>query len=168
MRQRGPVDPLDVGPLRVSVHTPGVQDECFRVDAIWVSTFESAGYEVVTQRGADVLEIVPSVFDFYVTAPDLLSSAQSGALTLERGRASLALLVRDSASGALLVQTMDRRDSSIRGERTSQARNFNNFGTLFKEWAALTAKRLDEFAKASPVPAELTTDEEFPRPIAKP
>jgi hypothetical protein len=145
-----------------------LQDARSEFDETWAEVFTTAGYEVVSQRGADVLEIVPSVFDFYVNAPQT-GRMMTESLTLEAGHASLALDLRDSVSGTLLGRIIDRGDARApvgRLELTSQISTLNEFRNLFAEWADQAADRLVELTQASPVPEALDAGKEFPKRFA--
>ena len=52
-------------------------------DKVWAEAFKSAGYEVVTAPGDDVLEVAPRVVDLYVNAPASMKSGVKDTYTLQ-------------------------------------------------------------------------------------
>ncbi len=135
-------------------------------DEIWIEAFQAAGYEIATEAGADVLTIVPSVFDLYINAPDVTTAISTRIYTVETGQASLALDARDSLSGTLLGQASDRRTAGMgtgRLEWTTRVTNRSDFRRLFAQWATLAANGLGELAKASPLPEKLRSGQKVPK-----
>jgi hypothetical protein len=135
-------------------------------DEIWAEAFKKAGYEVTTEPGSDVLKLVPSVFDLYVNAPDVVTAGRSQSYTVEAGEAALSLDVRDSVSGTLLGRAIDRRTAGTdmgRVQWTTSVSNRADFGLLFKSWANRAAKGLGELAQASPLPQTLQPNQKMPQ-----
>jgi hypothetical protein len=135
-------------------------------DEIWADAFKAAGYEVVTAPGEDVLKLAPSVFDLYINAPDITTPVRTKSYTIEAGRASLSLDVRDSVSGALLGRTIDKRiagDNVGRLEWTTRVSNRADFEMLFKRWAKIAASGLDDLKRASPLPEKLEPGQKLPK-----
>ena len=126
-------------------------------DPIWVEAFRSAGYEVVTVPGADVLQVRPSVVDLFVNAPATASAGASRSYTVEAGEATLRVEVRDSRTGTLLGRVSDRRQTarSPRPRLTDQVTNRAEFAQLFEAWARIAAKGLQELQASSPLPEKL-------------
>jgi hypothetical protein len=135
-------------------------------DEIWAEAFKAAGYEVVSAPGDGVLKLVPSVFDLYINAPDVTTAVRTKSYTVEAGRASLSLDVRDSVSGALLGRTIDKRivgDNAGRLEWTTRVSNRADFNILFKRWAKTAAEGLDDLKQASPLPETLQPGQQLPK-----
>jgi hypothetical protein len=134
-------------------------------DEIWVKAFKSAGYEVVTAPGDDVLKLTPVVFDLFINAPDVPGAVRTKSYTIEAGEASLSLDARDSVSGALLGRIIDKRtagDHAGRFEWTTRVSNRADFDRLFGQWAKIAADGLGELAHASPVPQNLQPNQKLP------
>lgn len=124
---------------------------------VFTEAFRNAGYEIVTAPGADVLRVRAGVVDLYIAAPDTQSSGRSRTYTMEAGEATLFLEVRDSSSGALLGRALDQRATRNTGSLrvTNQATNLSDFRVLFRKWADISVKGLDNLRKLSPVPENL-------------
>jgi Protein of unknown function (DUF3313) len=134
-------------------------------DEIWAEAFKAAGYEVVTTPGADVLKLVPGVFDLYINAPDVPTAGRSKSYTVEAGEAGLNLEVRDSVSGTLLGRVVDKRTAGVdmgQMQWTTSVSNRSDFSILFKQWAKIAANGLGELAKASPLPETLQPNKKLP------
>lgn len=135
-------------------------------DEIWAAAFKSAGYEVVTAPGDDVLKLVPSVFDLYINAPDVQSAGRTRSYTVEAGRAGLTLDVRDSTTGTLLGRIVDRRtagDNAGRLQWSTSVSNRADFRQLFGRWAKLAADGLTDLKQASPLPETMQPDQKMPK-----
>ena len=124
---------------------------------VFVAAFKDAGYTVVTEPGADVLRISTAVVNLYVNAPDTMSAGRSYSFTTEAGEATLILETRDSLTGALMGRVLDRRET--RGTASMQmatsVSNLSEFRALFKQWAGIAVKGMEELKAHSPVPADL-------------
>jgi len=134
-------------------------------DKVWAEAFKSAGYEVVTAPGDDVLEVAPRVVDLYVNAPASMKSGVKETYTLEAGDATLNLEVRDSRAGTLLGRVVDRRETdSSTLQRVSGAGNAAEFERLFAVWAGIAVKGLEELKAASPMPESIKPGQRIAAP----
>jgi len=126
-------------------------------DDIFVEAFKQAGYEIVAAPAPDVLRVSTAVIDLYVNAPDTMSAGRSYSFTMEAGEATLVVEVRDSMTGALMGRVLDRRQTRNTGrmQMTTSVSNQVEFRSLFKQWAGITVKGLEEIKAQSPVPADL-------------
>ena len=126
-------------------------------DEIFAAAFKDSGYAIVTAPGPDVLRVSAAVINLYVNAPDTMSAGRSYTYTTEAGEATLALEVRDSMTNALMGRVVDRRETRGTGrmQMTSSVTNTSDFRALFKQWASITVKGLDELKAQSPVPEDL-------------
>jgi hypothetical protein len=124
---------------------------------VFTEAFRKAGYKIVTTPGADVLRVRAGVVDLYIAAPDAQSSGRSRTYTMEAGEATLFLEVWDSSSGALLGRVLDQRATRNTGSLrvTNQVTNLSDFRVLFRKWADISVKGLDNLRKLSPVPEDL-------------
>jgi ABC-type amino acid transport substrate-binding protein len=120
----------------------------------FANTFRSAGYEVVSAPGADVLAVSVGMTDLYINAPVTVTQAlPSRVYTHDAGEATLALDLRDSTSGAMLGRVVDHRIAGNRGgprsiRITTTASNQFDFESLFDVWAQYCT---DELKAQSPV-----------------
>ena len=55
---------------------------------VFAEAFRTAGYEVVTAAGPDVLRLSPAVVDLYINAPDTGSAIPTRSYTMEAGEAT--------------------------------------------------------------------------------
>jgi hypothetical protein len=126
-------------------------------DDIFQEAFQKAGYAIVTAPGPDVMRVSTAVVNLYVNAPDVMSAGRSRTYTTDAGEATLVLEVRDSMSGALLGRVLDRRET--RGmnnlQMSTSVTNVSDFRALFKSWASISIKGLEELKAHSPVPEDL-------------
>lgn len=134
-------------------------------DKVWAEAFKSAGYEVVTAPGDDVLEVAPRVVDLYVNAPASMKSGVKETYTLEAGDATLNLEVRDSRAGTLLGRVVDRRETdSSTLQRASSAGNVAEFERLFAVWAGIAVKGIEDLKAASPMPENIKPGQKIAAP----
>lgn len=126
-------------------------------DDLFAEAFTKAGYPVVTTPGPDVLRISTAVLNLYVNAPDVASSGRSMTFTTEAGEASLVVEARDSTTGALMGRVLDRRETrgTARMQVSTSVSNRAEFRALFKQWAEISVKGLEELKAQSPVPEDL-------------
>jgi len=126
-------------------------------DDIIAEAYTKAGYQVVSSPGPDVLRVSAAVVDLYVNAPDVMSAGRSYSFTTEAGEATLVMEVHDSMTGTLLGRVLDRRETRSTGgmRMTTSVSNQQEFRALFKQWAGILAKGLDELKAQSPVPEDL-------------
>jgi len=116
---------------------------------IFAKAFKAKGYDVVSAPAPDVLRLSPSVVNLYINAPS--GSGATHTFTVQAGEATLSLEARDSTTGALLGVAVDRRDT--RDTRymnvTTSDSNRMEFESLFKRWADICVKGLDELKTRS-------------------
>lgn len=126
-------------------------------DDVFVEAFTKAGFTIVKAPAPDVLRISTAVINLYVNAPDTMSAGRSYSFTTEAGEATLVIEVRDSLTGALMGRVVDRRETqnSAGMQMTSRVTNTVEFRNLFRQWASIAVKGVDELKALSPVPADL-------------
>ncbi len=124
---------------------------------IFVEAFTKAGYTVVTAPASDVLRISTAVVNLYVNAPDVMEAGRSRTYTTEAGEATLIIEVRDSMTNALMGRVLDRRETSggVGAQVANSVTNLSDFRLLFKQWASIATKGLEELKEHSPVPVDL-------------
>jgi len=133
--------------------------------AVFTEVFTKAGYEIVDEPGADVLRLRPGVIDLYIAAPDTQSSSRTRTYTMEAGEATLFLEARDSSSGALLGRVLDQRETRNTGglQIANRVTNVSDFRALFRQWADISVKGLQNLRELSPVPQELKPGQKLDR-----
>lgn len=124
---------------------------------IFTEAYREAGLELVTAPGPDVLRLRPGVVDLVVSAPDTMTAGRSRTYSVEAGRATLFLEARDSVTGALLGRALDKRETRNTGQVqvANRVTNSADFRMLFKQWASISVKGMEELRAHSPVPADL-------------
>jgi hypothetical protein len=132
-----------------------------RFKAVFASAFKSAGYKIVAAPGADVLQVSLRLTDLSINAPETVTvSMPRTVYTLNAGEATLALEVRDSATGVLLWRVVDRRTAGDRGSFrssfmvTTPVSNGRDFEILFDLWAHSCVKSLGELKAQPPMAIE--------------
>jgi len=124
---------------------------------IFVEAFRDADVELVTAPGPDVLRLRPGVVDLVISAPDTMTAGRSRTYAVEAGHATLFLEARDSVTGALLGRALDKRETRNTGrvQVANRVTNSADFRMLFKQWASIAIKGMEELRAHSPVPADL-------------
>lgn len=126
-------------------------------DDIFREAFTKAGYAVVTAPAPDTMRVSTAVINLYLNAPDTMSADRSRTYTANAGEATLVMEVRDSQTGALLARVVDRRETmrSATPQLTTRVSNTSDFRRLFKDWAGITVKGIEQLKALSPVPLDL-------------
>ena len=112
--------------------------------ATFVKVLGAGGYEVVTEAGDGVLEIIPSIVNLYINAPDTMTAGRSKTYAMDAGSMTLALQVSDSVTGTLLAVVYDhKRDSSGRMQWATSASNRAAASRTLTGWAEQLKRELD-------------------------
>jgi len=119
-----------------------ITDEAaLRLSAMTSMVFQERGYEIAAAPAAGVLRLSLVITDLDVNAPDEPMPGIVKYFVRDAGQATIALDVRDAASGALLARVVDRGTASeIR--QINRATNVTNefwFDALFRQWATACA-----------------------------
>ena len=112
--------------------------------ATFVKVLGAGGYEVVTEAGDGVLEIIPSIVNLYINAPDTMTAGRSKTYAMDAGSMTLALQVSDSVTGTLLAVVYDhKRDSGGRMQWATSASNRAAASRTLTGWAEQLKRELD-------------------------
>ena len=112
--------------------------------ATFVKVLGAGGYEVVTEAGDGVLEIIPSIVNLYINAPDAMTAGRSKTYAMDAGSMTLALQVSDSVTGTLLAVVYDhKRDSSGRMQWATSVSNRAAASRTLTGWAEQLKRELD-------------------------
>ena len=125
----------------------------------FTEAYTTAGYQVVTAPGPDVLRLRTGVLNITVAAPDQDSAARTRRYSEDAGTATLVVEARDSMSGAILGRAVDARvideNSSIQWRtRTS---NRSDFRRTFRQWAELSVQATNRLRSTTPPAAAAPT-----------
>jgi hypothetical protein len=112
---------------------------------------------VVSEAAPDVMRVSTAVINLYLNAPDTMSAGRSRTYTANAGEATLVMEVRDSQTGALLARVVDRRETinNPTPQVANRVTNTSDFRLLFKDWAGITVKGIEQLKALSPVPLDL-------------
>ena len=121
-------------------------------DDIFEAAFKEAGWELATEPAADVLRLRPSIVNLSINSPEAATSGVTRVYSVEAGEATLLLQAHDSLTGALLGVAVDQRvvgdDRGAIGvdrmDWTTRSSNKAEFKSLFKVWANICVKGLQE------------------------
>jgi len=120
--------------------------------------YADAGYQIVTEPGADVLRVRTGVINLSVAAPDVMTAGRSTSFAQEAGHASLVIEVRDSVTNALLGRAVD---TQIIGDtapyRRNSVTNRSDFSRQFSSWAKSSVQGFGELKARSPISAAVAT-----------
>jgi hypothetical protein len=107
------------------------------------SAVRARGFEVVNAPAAGVVQLSARIDDLFVNAPETYTGFGKS-YTRDAGRATLSAEGRDTATGAVRLQTERRATAgdNARIEYTSDVTNRLWFDTLFRNWADEVAKEL--------------------------
>ena len=118
---------------------------------IFAQAFTSAGYQIVTAAGPDVLRVRTGIADISVTSPERIVAGRSYSFSNEAGFATLVVEVRDSQTGALLGRAVDGRVAGDDGAlMRNRVTNRADFRELVKAWAKHSAAGLQELIRRTP------------------
>ncbi len=107
---------------------------------------KEADIEIVDQRGDDVLVLLPSLQNVFITNPETAGIKHT--LFVYVGYAALELTVYSDKDQEVLAMFIDQRDSKKLGSQDHavalRAKNERSFRSLFKKWAKQAVKHLQE------------------------
>lgn len=115
------------------------------VRAELVRELSTAGYELVDQPGADVLQIDLRVAELYLNAPDLPSAGIKHTYTMSFGEMTLVADLRDSRTGNSVMRILDRtmgRDLGVL-RLTTRVENAADVRIAANAWARALRRELD-------------------------
>jgi hypothetical protein len=109
-------------------------------------TLRDQGFEVVTVPSPNVVRLVASIDDIFVSAPENTTAGVT-AYTRQTGRATLRVRALDAA-GKEIMRREQRSDAGDMGrlQRATDVSNRFWFEALFRDWSADIAKELKQKA----------------------
>lgn len=123
-------------------------------EEVFTKAYTDAGYQVVTQPGADVLRLRTAVANLDISAPDQMTAARTRSYSEDAGSATVVLEARDSLSGALLGRAVDSRTAGDNGTYIrNRVTNRSDFENMFSSWARISVDGIKLLKEMSPVPA---------------
>jgi hypothetical protein len=103
------------------------------------------GYSVLEQPAADTLRVMPALTDVYINAPDTLSAGRSYTFTMDPGRMTLVMELRDGPTGQILARVIDKKVGRDTGtlRLTNSVTNSADFRRAVESWATRLRQGLD-------------------------
>lgn len=113
--------------------------------AVLAEELARGGYRIVEQPAVDTLRLSPSIVDIYVSAPGAVTPGRSRSYTLEAGRMTLVMELRDGPTGQLLARVVDQQAGTRTGrvQVTSGVSNTADFRRAVSDWARKLREGLD-------------------------
>jgi Protein of unknown function (DUF3313) len=120
----------------------GLSEEFVRVTT---KELAEGGYDLVTEAGADVLDVTPIIVDLYIAAPDKPYAGRSRTYTADPGRMTLVAELRDSETGQVLARAIDPRRATGTGvfQITTSVSNLAAAAQIIERWGSALRKALD-------------------------
>jgi len=105
----------------------------------------AAGYDVVAKPLDDTLVVAAGLADVYINAPDKMTSGRTYTYTMNAGRMTLVMELRDGPTGQLLARVVDRYAGRESGYATiaNSVTNSAEFRQAVTAWARRLVKGLD-------------------------
>lgn len=106
----------------------------------------AAGYDVVAKPLEDTLRVSAGLADVYINAPDKMTAGRSYTYTMNAGRMTLVMELRDGPTGQLLARIVDRYAGQETGYATiaNSVTNSAEFRRAVTAWAKRLVKGLDK------------------------
>ena len=110
-------DPTKSGSALYDMHEPDrekIKSELAEVFAeVFKKELEKGGYPLVTEPGADVVEMQAAIVNLYITAPDVSMdvAGRSKVYTSDAGHMTLIMQLHDSVTGQLLARAYDHSNA---------------------------------------------------------
>ena len=116
---------------------------------IFAEQLAKGGYAVVNRPGEDTLQVSAGLADVYITAPDKATAGRSYTFTVNPGRMTLVMELRDGPTAQLLARVVDRhvgRDNGYLSISNGVA-NSAEFRRAVQGWADKLVQALDRVAR---------------------
>ena len=106
----------------------------------------AAGYDVVAKPLEDTLQVTVALADVYINAPDKMTAGRTYTYTVNAGRMTLVMELRDGPTGQLLARVVDRYAGTDSGyaQVTNGVTNSAEFRRAVTAWAKRLVKGLNK------------------------
>ena len=113
---------------------------------IFGEQLSAAGYDVVARPLEDTLQVTAALADVYINAPDAMTAGRSYTYTMNAGRMTLVMELRDGPTGQLLARVVDRHAGNETGyaQVANSVTNSAEFRQTVTAWAKRLVKGLDK------------------------
>ena len=115
---------------------------------IFAKQLAAGGYDVVAKTMDDTMEITAGLADVYINAPGQQTAGRTYTYTMNAGRMTLVMELRDGPTGQLLARVVDRHVGRDTGamQLTTSVTNSAEFRRAVTDWAKRLVKGLDRLA----------------------
>ncbi|MCC7199923.1 MAG: DUF3313 family protein [Gammaproteobacteria bacterium] len=112
---------------------------------VFAEELARSGYAIVDQPGEQTLRVSASLADVYINAPERMEVDNVVTYTLEPGRMTLEMELRDGPTGQLLARVVDEKSGTNIGPLrvTNSMTNASDFRRAARSWAQRLIKALD-------------------------
>ncbi len=113
---------------------------------VFTATLEQAGYEIVTERAADVLLVKPAIINLDIVAPDIAPNDNVRTYSESAGEMTLYMELYDSVTDDILAKALDRKKDRQTGYFRWQTRVTNRAAAnrILQVWANVLKEGLDK------------------------
>lgn len=113
---------------------------------VFSETLAEGNYELVTERGEDVLIVKPAIINLDATAPDTMSASMTRSFSGSAGEMTLYIELYDSVTDDIIAKALDRKRDRNTGQFQWQNRVTNRAAAnrILKVWATALKNALDE------------------------
>lgn len=115
---------------------------------IFAEQLAAGGYDVVAKPIDDTLEVTAGLADVYINAPGQQTAGRAYTYTMNAGRMTLVMELRDGPTGQILARVVDRHVGRDTGpmQLTTSVSNSAEFRRVVTDWAKRLVKGLDRLA----------------------
>lgn len=112
---------------------------------VFAERLGKGGYTLVEAVGEDTLRVGVALIDIYINAPDQPTAGRGRTFTMETGRVTLVMELRDGPTGAVLARVIDGRTADSGGgmQVANSVTNSAEFRRLVRSWTDRLVKALD-------------------------
>lgn len=113
---------------------------------VFAEELTKGGYAVVDKLGEHTLRVSAGLAEVHINAPDRMQAGRSTTYTMESGRMTLAMELRDGPTGQLLARIVDEKTGSNTGRMqvTNSVTNSADFRRAVRSWAQRLVKALNQ------------------------
>jgi hypothetical protein len=119
---------------------------------VFTEELGKGGYTVVEKPGDDTLRVMPALANVYINAPDRMEPGRSVTLTVDAGRVTLVMELRDGPTGQILARVVDTKSGNSSGpmQVTNRVTNSADFRRAVSAWADKLREGLDKLNGKTP------------------
>jgi hypothetical protein len=113
---------------------------------VFIEQLAKGGYTLVDKVGEETLRVSAGLGDVYITAPNRNEPGRVTYYTMESGRMTLVMELRDGVTGQLLGRVIDQKVGGDAGymQLSNSVTNSADFRRAVRDWADRLVKALDK------------------------